>query len=117
MRDERAYLLHVLECIDAIRDYVSQGRRQFMNDRKTQKAVLRELQELSESTQRLGQATKTGHREIPWHDIAGFRNVLVHNYLGLDYSRVWDIVERDLPPLRNAIEAILKEHKQENRDD
>ncbi len=52
---------------------------------------------MAESTRRLSPALKNRYSEIPWSDLAGFRNVLVHDYLGLNLSRIWDIIERDLP--------------------
>ena len=109
MRDDRVYLRHILECLEAIAGYVADGRDAFLDDRKTRKATLRELQELAESTQRLSSSLKARHPEIPWPDIAGFRNVLVHDYLGLSLTRIWAVVERDLPPLRAAAESMLNE--------
>lgn len=101
------YLRHITECLDAIRTYAAAGRDAFFYDRKTQKATLRELQELAESTRRISEALKTAHPEVPWKDIAGFRNVLVHDYLGLELTRIWHVVEADLPRFRAAIEAIV----------
>ena len=109
MRDERVYLQHIRECLGALERYAADGREAFLRDRKTQKAVLRELQELAESTQRLSPSLKERHPEIPWTAITGFRNVLVHDYLGLSLERVWSILERDLPPLRLAVETMLGE--------
>jgi|GEM_PF-1198452 len=66
MKDDRAYLRHILECLDAIHAYTAEGRDRFLTDRKTQKATLRELQELAESTQRLSSHLKEKRPEIPW---------------------------------------------------
>jgi len=109
VKDDRVYLQHILECLDTIVGYTSEGRSRFLTDRKTQKATLRELQELAESTQRLSSTLKAGHPDLPWTAIAGFRNVLVHDYLGINLSRVWDITQRDLPALRAAIVLMLSE--------
>jgi uncharacterized protein with HEPN domain len=109
VKDDRVYLRHIKECLDAIAQYVIDGRDAFLRDRKTQKAMLRELQELAESTQRLSAGVKERHRDVPWTAIAGFRNVLVHDYLGLNLERVWSIAARDLPALRIAVEAMLRE--------
>ena len=109
MKDDRAYLRHILECLDAIRAYTAEGRDRFLTDRKTQKATLRELQELAESTQRLSSHLKEKRPETPWRDISGFRNVLVRDYLGINLARIWAVVERDLPPLRAAVAAMLRE--------
>ncbi len=86
MKDDRIYLQHILESLDAIIGYASEGRSRFLADRKTQKATLRELQELAESAQRLSSALKGRHPDMPWRAIAGFRNVLVHDYLGINLS-------------------------------
>jgi uncharacterized protein with HEPN domain len=71
--------------------------------------VLRNLQTLSESTQRLSDAVKSAYPEIEWRRIAAFRNVLVHNYLGIDLEIVWEVVCRDVPKLRQAVLALLGE--------
>jgi uncharacterized protein with HEPN domain len=109
VKDDRVYLLHILECLNAIRTYVAEGARALHADRRTRKATLRELQELSESTKRLSPSLRQEHPEIPWANIAGFRNVLVHDYLGLRLDEVWAVIERDLPHLRAAVEAMLRE--------
>jgi predicted RNase H-like nuclease len=72
MKDERIYLRHILECIEAIQDYNARGSDAFLTDRKTCKATLREFQELAESTQRLSDALRERYPEIPWPAIAGF---------------------------------------------
>jgi uncharacterized protein with HEPN domain len=76
-----------------------------MADVDLQDATLRRLQTLSESTQRLSPALKSAHPEIPWDDIAGFRNRLVHAYLDIDLDLVWNTVVRDLPPLLHVAET------------
>ena len=109
MKDDCVYLEHILECTDWVFRHTAEGKDAFFTDRKTQSAVLRELQTLAESAQRLSASVKARHPEIPWERIAGFRNVLVHNYLGIKLQRVWEIVERDLPVLRVAVEAMRQE--------
>jgi uncharacterized protein with HEPN domain len=74
-----------------------------------QDAVLRNLQILSESTQRLSEALKATHPEINWPRIAAFRNVLVHNYLGIDMEKIWDVIQNDVPDLKRVIQAMLDE--------
>jgi uncharacterized protein with HEPN domain len=107
MKDDEVHLHHILDCLNAIQTYIVGGRAGFFGDRKTQKATIRELQELAESCQRLSVQLKEQHPEIPWKDIAGFRNVLVHDYLGLNSTRIWSIITSDLPPLRTAVRTML----------
>lgn len=106
MKDDRIYIDHILECMEWIARYTAEGRDAFFSDRKTQSATLRELQTLAESTQRLSDELKKAHPEIPWESISGFRNILVHDYLGIKPERIWEIIERDLPAFRAALEAM-----------
>ena len=107
MRDDRLYLIHITECIERIERYTAPGRSAFLSDTMIQDAVLRNLHTLSESTQRLSDALKDQHPQVDWTSIAAFRNVVVHDYLGVDLPRIWDIVKRDLPTLKRAINVIL----------
>lgn len=107
MKDDRLYLVHILECIERIEEYVADGEVAFSKDRKTQDAVLRNLHTLSESTQRLSDDIKNRHPKTDWKAIAGFRNVIVHDYLGVNLRRVWEIVCEYLPPLKAEVELML----------
>jgi len=78
-----------------------------MNSTLIQDAVVRNLQIMSESTQRLSENLKDVHPEIDWFKISGFRNVLVHDYLGVDVERIWTILVKELPTLRKAIKKML----------
>lgn len=109
MRDIRLYVVHILECITRIEQYTVEGKEVFIKDSKTQDAVLRNLQTLAEATQRISPATKTTHPEIDWERIAGFRNVLVHDYLGVNLLRIWEVVEHSMPKLKQHFTAILQE--------
>ena len=107
MKDDLVYLRHILDCLNGIQEYLAGGKEVFFHDRKTQKATLRELQELAESSQHLSSVFRDRYSQIPWRDIAGFRNVLVHDYLGLNLSRIWQIIEHELPTLRKVVEEVL----------
>ncbi len=109
VKDDRLYLIHAQECIARIEKYTAQGKEEFFADTKTQDAVLRNLQTPAESTRRLSDSLKSRYPEIDWRAIAAFRNGAVHNYLGINLDRIWEIVERDLPDLKPKIEAILKD--------
>ncbi len=78
-----------------------------MDDTKTQDAVIRNLQTLAESTQRLSDELRQKYPDIAWRNIAAFRNVAVHDYLGMDLKQIWDIVADDLPVLKRQIEAVV----------
>ena len=106
-RTDQVLLEHLGECIERIREYTGgYDRTRFDGSRMVQDAVVRNLQILAESTQRLGEPLKATEPDIPWRAIAGFRNVLAHDYLGLDTAVIWSVVERDLPELASAIERM-----------
>lgn len=108
MKDDKLYLIHILECIERIERYTLGGRSGFFADTMVQDAVIRNLQTLSESTRRISDPLKEVHPSVNWRNITAFRNVVVHDYLGIDLNQIWDIVDKDLPDLKCQIEAILR---------
>ena len=109
MKDDRLYLIHILECVERIEHYTVDGGEAFIDDTRTQDAVMRNLQVLAESAQRLSDELRQKYPDIEWRSIAAFRNVAVHDYLGIDLKQIWDIVTDDLPVLRHQIEAIVRD--------
>jgi uncharacterized protein with HEPN domain len=107
MKDDIVYLRHIMECIRRIEDNVAEGRGRFLESHTLQDAVIRNLQTMAESTQRLSDDLKEAHPEIEWYRIAAFRNVLVHDYLGIDIERIWEITQKDVPPLKQGIMRML----------
>ncbi|MFH1730347.1 MAG: DUF86 domain-containing protein [Planctomycetota bacterium] len=107
MKDDKLYLIHIRECIERVEQYAAGGKDEFLEDTMVQDAVLRNLQTLSESSQRLSSELKQAHPGTNWRGIAAFRNVLVHGYLGVNIMRVWEIIEDSLPGLKQSVEAML----------
>lgn len=107
MKDDAAYLRHILECIRRIEENVAIGQDGWLASHTLQDAVLRNLQTLAESTQRLSEAARARRPEIEWRRIAAFRNVLVHNYLGVDLKRIWEVLQVDVPRLKAAVTDLL----------
>lgn len=104
MKDDKLYLIHIAECIERIESYVDKmNRESFMASPIVQDAVLRNLQILAESTQRLSDETKQAQPQIDWFKIAGFRNILVHDYLGVDIATIWNIIANEIPVLKKAV--------------
>jgi uncharacterized protein with HEPN domain len=104
-KDNSLYVDHMLECIERIEEYTI-DKEQFTRSRLVQDAVIRNLQVLAESSQRLSEATKKQIPEIPWRSISGFRNILVHDYLGVDLELNWSVVEMELPNLQRALRKL-----------
>lgn len=82
VHDDQVYLTHIAECVALIQDYTRNGKEEFMESALVQDAVLRRLQTMAESTQRLSDNLKGQAAEVDWRALSGFRNVLVHDYLG-----------------------------------
>ena len=106
MKDDAVYVEYILTRIQRINEYVGGDRNAFFSSTLVQDAVIRNLQVLAESSQRVSDSLKSQLPEVPWRDIAGFRNILVHDYLGVDLDAIWLVVERDLPPLKAALERV-----------
>ena len=102
------YALHILDAIARIRRIEARGS--IVEDEVLYDAALRNLQTLSEATQLLPEDKKAAFPDIPWREIAGFRNILVHNYLGnIDPLTVKSVIEKHLQPLEASIKAMLQE--------
>jgi uncharacterized protein with HEPN domain len=104
----------IWESIEKIERYIS-GLDQdaFLNDEKTVDSVVRNLEIIGEAANRLPGDFKTRHSEIAWHRIVGLRNRIVHNYFGIDLDIVWEILQRELPDLKEKISTLRpasKEH-------
>ena len=94
------------ECLDRIAEYTNAERARFDASRLVQDAVIRNLQTLAESSQRLSGDIKATEPQMPWRELSGFRNVIVHGYLGVDLGAVWLVVEQDLPALTEAVNRM-----------
>jgi uncharacterized protein with HEPN domain len=106
IESDRVLLAHMRECIERIGEYTAGEQLRFETSRLVQDAVIRNLQTLTESSQRLSDDIKASEPQVPWRELAGFRNVIVHGYLGIDLAAVWLVVHQDLPPLAAALDRM-----------
>ena len=101
------YALHILDAVERIRHIQTRGN--LAHDPVLYDAALRNLQTLSEATQQLPESLKSEHPQVPWRSISGFRNILVHNYLGeIDPVTVTAVIHQYLEPLAHAARAMLE---------
>lgn len=109
MTGDAVYLQHILDAIATIERYVAVGHDVFMTASHWQDAVVRQLEIIGEATKQLSQDLRSRHPKVPWRRMAGLRDVLIHDYMGVDLATVWGITQRDLPPLKRQLDAVLRE--------
>lgn len=100
------YIAHMIECINRVFEYCGGGESSFRQSHLIQDAVMRNLQTMAESSQRLTASTKAIASDVPWRAISGFRNIIVHDYFGVDLDMVWVVVSSDLPTLHASLLRI-----------
>lgn len=108
MRREQLFLRDIVEAADAIRDFVSGHTEQtFLQSELLRSAVVQKLTIIGEAAARLPSELKQRHAAIPWADIVGFRNILVHAYFGIQWDIVWRAATEEVPQLREQVSAVL----------
>ncbi|MGA2385410.1 MAG: DUF86 domain-containing protein [Candidatus Bathyarchaeia archaeon] len=112
IRDYRDYLQDILDAIDDIECFVGKMTyEEFAKDRKTMNAVVRSIEIIGEASKNIPERIKTKYKELPWKQMAGMRDKLIHAYFGLDVETLWKAATQDISPLKKSIQAILKEQE------
>lgn len=106
MKDDTLYLNHILESIQKIETYTQKGFVFFSKDAMVQDAVIRNFEIMGEAVKKISDKLKSSKPEVPWKRIAGLRDVLIHDYMGVDLQEVWNIVEKFLPEFKKQIISL-----------
>lgn len=107
-RDVRVYLIDIAERCDRISRYIADmDEAAWAGDELTQDAVVRNLEVIGEAVKRLPMDLREAEPEIPWQDIAGLRDILIHEYEGVDFAIIWDVAVNEVPPLRRSVSSLL----------
>jgi uncharacterized protein with HEPN domain len=108
-RDFTDYIKDILISIQDVEEFTSGITfEDFLHDKKTIKAVIRSLEVLGEASKKIPDAVKTRYPRIPWKRMAGMRDKLIHEYFGVDLQIVWNVVKQELPPVKPAIEELVR---------
>ena len=108
MKDQSVYLKHIRDAISKIEVYTVGGRAEFFKNTMIQDAVIRNLEVIGEAVRNISAEFRKQHPRIPWRNITALRNVLIHEYFGVDLEIVWRVVLRRLPTLKRQVEALLR---------
>lgn len=109
-KDPKLFLKHILESVVQIEEYVhGVSKEKFLTSPQIQDAAMRRLAVIGEATKNLPDNLRERYAQIPWTNIAGMRDMLIHEYFGVDTEIVWNTLEKDLPVFKSLIETILAE--------
>ncbi len=109
MRKDRYRLEDILEAIDNITRRTEGGKEAFLDDEMVQTWVIHHLQIIGEAARCLSESVRAKRPDIPWPQIIAFRNILIHEYFGVVYEEIWEVVENQLTSLRASISDLLFE--------
>ena len=107
-KDPLLFLTHIFESIEYIEEYTfGKDFEEFLEDTQLQDSVIRRIEIIGEAAKNLNDDIKEQYPDVPWKDIIGMRDVVVHGYFGVDPKIVWNVVIKDIPSLKNQIETII----------
>lgn len=108
MKDDRIYIEHILQSIERIQSYISgKNQESFSNDSITQDAVVRQLEIIGEATKRISKELRKNNPDVPWDDMAGMRDVLIHDYIDVDLNIVWKTASESIPGLKALLNKLV----------
>lgn len=108
LKDNFVYVGHILDRAEKIQQFIEgMSEQDFLNDEKTQSAVIREIEVIGEASTRISENFRKQYPSIPWKIMTAMRNLLIHNYEGVNPYRVWDTAKNDIPVLLSDIRKII----------
>ena len=111
MARDNLYIQHILDAINTVEEFLrGVDHDEFVADKLIQSAVIRQIEVIGEATKSLSVGLREQEKEIPWQDITGMRDMLIHEYFGVNYELIWDVIQKDFLSLDETIQEILRTH-------
>jgi uncharacterized protein with HEPN domain len=108
-KDIKVFLEHILESINLIEEYMqNKTKTEFLETKQLQDAVIRRIEIIGEAVKNIPDDIKGKFKDIPWRNIMGMRDILIHQYFGVDLELTWEVINNNIPELKNQISSIKK---------
>ncbi|WP_319508792.1 DUF86 domain-containing protein [uncultured Methanolobus sp.] len=109
MKDPEVFLMHIMDSIEKIEDFTNDKTKEdFLEDIQLQDATIRRIEIIGEASKNIPDEFKTQYPAVPWSEMARTRDKLIHGYFGVDLQLTWDIIQYDLPELKEKMHQILE---------
>ena len=108
-KNGKIFLTHILDSINLVEEYLKgKSKLDFLNSKQLQDSVIRRIEIIGEAIKNIPNDIKENYSQIPWKEITGMRDILIHQYFGVDLDLTWQVIEKDLPRLKRQISDISK---------
>ena len=108
-KNVKTFLIHILDSINLIEEYIKDNSKSdFLKSQQLQDSVIRRIEIIGEAIKNIPNEIKTNNAQIPWKEITGMRDILIHQYFGVDLDLTWQVIDKDLPRLKRQILDISK---------